>query len=121
MGRFNFKGREALEVSAALIEPIGNIVTDSEIVALIKARQFHRVAKPMIAKYCDDVIEILAVLNGKPADEFEKEINLLTLPITLFNVITDPDLQKLFTSLAQSADEIASGSAMESTEETETT
>ena len=121
MGRFNFKGREALEVSAALIEPIGNIVTDSEIVELIKARQFHKVAKPMIAKYCDDVIEILAVLNGKPADEFEKEINLFTLPITLFNVITDPDLQKLFTSLAQSADEITSGSAMESTAETETT
>lgn len=121
MGRFNFKGREALEASAALIEPIGNIVTDSEIVALIKAQQFHKVAKLMIAKYCDDVIEILAVLNGKPADEFEKEINLLTLPMTLFNVITDPDLQKLFTSLAQSADEIVSGSAMESTEEAETT
>lgn len=121
MGRFNFKGREALEVSAALIEPIGNIVTDKEIVAFLKARQFHKVAKPMISRYCDDVVEILAVLNGKPADEFEKEINLLTLPITLFNVITDPDLQKLFTSLAQNADEIVSGSAMESTEETETT
>jgi hypothetical protein len=63
-----------------------------------------------------EVIEIAAVLSGKPVDEFV--VNPFTLPITLLSAIgTYSKLNKdLFTSQARKQEDASSESAMVNTE-----
>lgn len=109
-----YKGEEALELLADLIEPMSVIMTDKEIHALFKENRFKAISLA-IKKHKDAIIEILAILDGVPVDKYE--CNLLTLPVTILALLNDKEMLQLFTSAGQMGDATSFASLSENTEE----
>ena len=90
------KGEEALNVLADILEPIVTIATDEE----VKAGFEKNVAKCVsvaLKKYKKEILEIFASINGKSVEETCKEIDLLTLPSYIVDILNEPAIQRLFT------------------------
>ena len=112
----DIKGEKALDVMADLLDPISEIVTDSEIVNIIKSGVPKiKLVKPAIKNHKKAVIEILAILDGVPVEGYE--INVLTLPLKILEILNDPMVEELFTSQGQMMESASSGSAMENIED----
>lgn len=116
----DYKGEDALDVMADIIEPLANILADEEIQALSKQENTPLIAmvKPAIKNHKKDLIAILARLENKPADEYAKTMNLFTLPKQVLDLVSDPEVQSLFQSQGQMQTNSAADltSAMENTE-----
>lgn len=109
----DLKGEAALDALADLIEPITEIVTDAEFVRLAKSNAPRpKLIKAAIKGHKKAIIEILAILDGVPPDEYE--VNLVTLPKKLLEVFNDPDVASLFQSQGQ-VTKTSSGSVTENT------
>lgn len=94
------KGKKALETTAELIEPLAHILADGTISEAVKAQKpVLSIVKMLLKGWPDDVITILALLDG--ADPATYEVNMLTLPVKLLEVLNDPEVQTLFFSLGQ--------------------
>jgi hypothetical protein len=116
----DYKGEEALDVLADIIEPLTMIIADGEIQELAKQKKVPPIkyVKPAIKNHKREVIEILARLNKQSPEDYEKTMTLFTLPLQVLEFINDPEVQNLFTSQIQNlktpfAD---SGSVTENTE-----
>jgi len=115
-----YKGEQALDMLADLIEPAAAIMADKEIATLVKSGAPQiKIIKPAIKNHKPEVIEILAILDGEDPAEYAEKVNLFTLPFKLLEILNDPDLMGLFTSQGQKKEETSSGSATESTEASE--
>lgn len=115
------KGEKALDMLADLIDPASEIMADKEIKAVFQTRGKKGAEKPpkmravklALKKHKGAVMEILAALEGKDPDTYAKEVNILTLPMKLLDILNDKELMGLFTSQGQSPE--AFGSATENT------
>lgn len=90
------KGEEALDVMAEILEPIVEIANDED----VRAGFDTNVAKCVsvaLKKYKKQILEILASINGKSVDETCEEIDLLSLPSYILDVLSDPAIKRLFT------------------------
>jgi hypothetical protein len=56
------------------------------------------VIKYLLKNHAKEVHEVMAILEGVPAEEYNP--NLLTLPLMLMEILNDSDLLSLFTSQA---------------------
>ena len=115
-----YKGEEALDVLADIIEPLANIIADEEIQKLNKQANTPLIAmvKPAIKNHKKDLIEILARLENQPVEQYEKNMSLLTLPKQVMELLNDSEVQSLFQSQGKS--EITSlASSSSATENTE--
>ena len=125
----DFKGEEALDVLADIIEPIAMIMADEEIVKLQKESDkileesngkrklpMIKFVKPAIKNHKKEVLYVLARLENKSVEEYEKEVTLITLPMKVLEVINDEQLKSLFHSQGQITPLASSGSATENTE-----
>lgn len=121
----DFKGEEALDVLADIIEPLSSILGDEEMREVAKdgAEKGKKVPpivyiKIALKKHKKEVIEVLARLENKPVQEYKKEVNLMTLPMALLSLVNDPEIQNLFTLQGQTeiTQLASSGPAMENTE-----
>lgn len=113
-----YKGEEALDLLADLIEPAGEIFGDSEFVKLIQSdAPKTTIVKALLKRHKKSVIEILAAIDGVPAEDYS--CNVLTLPLKVLEVINDKDLISLFQSQGQTMGAMSSGSATANTEEKE--
>jgi len=116
----DFKGEEALDVLADIIEPLTTIIADEEIQALTKQKGVPRIkyVKPAIKNHKQEVIFILATLQKQTVEEYEANLSLITLPMQVLEFINDPEIQKLFFSQEQSQETSSEnfGSATENTE-----
>ena len=109
----DLKGEAALDALADLLEPITEIITDEEFVRLSRSNAPKiKLAKAAIKGHKKAIIEILAILDGVPPEEYE--VNLITLPKKLLEVFNDPDVASLFQSRGQ-VTAASSGSAMVNT------
>lgn len=116
----DYKGEEALDVLADIIEPLANIITDEEIQKMAKQENTPVLAmvKPAIKNHKKDLIAILARLENQPVEEYEKTMSLFTLPKQVLELLNDPEVQSLFQSQGKS--EITSlASSSSATENTE--
>lgn len=114
-----YKGEQALDMLADLMEPAATIMADKEITRLAKAGMPKiKIVKAIIKGHKAEVIEILAILDGADPKEYAEKVNLFTLPAKLLEILNDPDLMSLFTLQGQKP-ETLSGSATESTEANE--
>ena len=108
------KGDRAVEVIADLIEPIANIASDKECADVFSVKPVkgedkkvtarkHLVKKvPQLLKsHKRDVIQIIAILDGKTVDE----MNLFSITAALIGIVQDEALIQLFTSAARSVEE----------------
>lgn len=113
----DYKGEEALDVLAELIEPAAEIMSDKDIAGFARNGNRVMLIKTLIKNHKAEVIEVMAILEREDPKQYAKKVNLFTLPKKLLEVFNDPDVMSLFTSQGQSAEETSSTSAMESTEE----
>ena len=109
------KGEAALDFLADIIEPASKIMTDPEVKKLTEERNRVAIIKKLIKNYKPEIIEILAALDGVPADKYE--INVFTLPVKIIELINDKELLSFFTSQVSMEDQTSSIEPMENTEE----
>lgn len=113
-----YKDEAALDLLVELIDPAADIFSDKEIADIMRKN-----GKPMeavklaIKNHKKSVIQILAILEGVPVEQYH--CNIFTLPIALLNVLNDKDLMDFFSLQGQNAVANFSGSATETTEEKE--
>lgn len=100
------KGEQALDVLADLIEPASEIMTDKMVVATAKSGQKLRAIKLAIKNHKKAVIEILAALDGADVDNYE--VNVLTLPAKLLEILNDPVVMSLFSSQVEKTEKTSS-------------
>ena len=109
-----YKDDEALDVLADLIEPTAFILADKDMRdSLRKCSNEAQQASIVIKTHKNEVMRILAAINGVPADEYH--CNLLTLPRQVMEIMNDEDLMDFFKSWGQTEGENNSGSASAST------
>ena len=112
----DFKGEEAIEVFADLMEPVAKILADGEILDCIK-KEMPKVAiiKKIMKNHPHEIVEVMAILDK--ADPETYEVNLFSIPIKLTEILADEAVTSLFTSQGRKEDKASSGSAMANTEE----
>ena len=90
------KGEEALDVLAEILEPIVTIINDEE----VKAGFETNVAKSVsvaLKKYKTEILQIFASINGKSVEKTCEEIDILSLPSYIVEILNEPEIQRLFT------------------------
>ena len=89
------KGEQALDVLADIIEPVTAICLDEEIQSMVKSGvPTLKYIKPILKNHKKEIVEILAIIDG--ADPATYEINALTLPVKLLELLNDPVFKELF-------------------------
>lgn len=121
----DFKGEEALDVLADIIEPMTFILADEEIQKMRKEAAekkktvpYIKFVAPAIKNHKAEIIQVLARLQNQTVEEYKADLSLATLPMQVLEFINDPEIQKFFTSQSQSPEtqSASSGSVTESTE-----
>ena len=102
----DIKGEAALDLLADIIEPAAEIMSDPEIKVLVGAKDKPAIIKRIIKNHKASIIEILAAIDGVPADGYD--VNVFTLPIKLLELFNDPELINFFTSQGSMEDQISS-------------
>jgi hypothetical protein len=117
----DIKGLEAMDVLADLLDPVTELVKKPEILKVIDENGLNDIEtiKALIKGGKMEVLQILAILDGRPIEEFLETFDILTLPVMLYQTFNDDALQAVFTSQGQNEAVKSSGLAMESTQETE--
>ena len=124
----DFKGEEALDVLADIIEPITFILADKDIQKMKEEAEKKKkplpmisYVKPAIKNHKKEIIQILARLQNQTPEEYEETLSLATLPLQVLDFLNDPEIQKLFISQSQTLQEASasSGSVTENTEANE--
>jgi hypothetical protein len=115
------KGEEALDVLADVLEYAVKLVQNDTIREILNKKGFRDVEaiKVLIKEGKHEIIQIMAAIDGKPYNEFLNSLDLLTLPVMLYETFNDEALQAVFTSQVQTMGVNSSGLAMENTEESE--
>lgn len=113
----DYKGDDALELLADILEPASEIIADKEIKELWAGKApMLKVVKVALKNHKAAVTEILARLDGEDPETYE--VGVLTLPMKLLQLLSDKELLSVFQLQAQNLAEDISGSAMENIEET---
>ncbi len=115
----DFKDEEALDLLADIMVPVAEIAQDEVIKKVFsgedKESTVADVVRLVIKGHKSAVMDILAALDGVPREDYH--CNILTLPMKIMEIVNDPYMRDFFMEQGQTDSQIASGSAMESTEE----
>lgn len=123
------KGERIFDVIADCIEPMAKISSDPETQKMLKretvpegtdktayAMQRLQEGLPaLLRNHKEDIIEILAVVEGVTPTEYEKELNLSKLLSDTTDLINDKDFMALFLSVLPRTGKTSSGSAKQAT------
>ena len=109
-----YQGEAAIDLLADLIEPVGEIMSYKENGEIFKKNRFKAIGLA-IKNHKKAVIQIMAIMDGVPVDEYK--CNVFTLPVKILELLNDPALVQLFTYQGQTGDAKSSGSASENTGE----
>lgn len=108
----DIKGEKAIDICADLLEPVTRMMADSKFQNIYYGKEKKEDGNPynkldvvryMLKEHKKSIIEILAILNDVEYEEYVKEVNVLTLPATLLEILNDKEMNKLFTSQVQSS------------------
>lgn len=111
------KNEQAIEALADMLDPITEIATDNDVIFAARSNDKAKMIKLILKNHAKAIIEIMAIIDGVPVDEYE--CNLLTLPVKLIELFNRPEFSVLFPSQGQTGEQTSSGSAMESIEDAE--
>lgn len=111
----DYKGEEALDVLADLIEPASEIFSDKRVVqAFQNPKERLKAISAIIRDHKKALIAFLAALERKDPETYE--VGVLTLPAKLLEILNDKELSQLFTLQGQTGGAKSSGSALEKIE-----
>ena len=111
----DFRGEDALEVLADIIEPASEIMTDKELIPLFRSRKTMAKASALVLKrHPKSILRIMARLDEADSETYSP--SLIQLPKMLVELFNDPELVDLFTSQGQTTVQTNSGSATENSE-----
>lgn len=111
------KGEKALDILADLLEPVLEISADEELVSELQSGSRVKGIQLMLKNHKKSVITMLALLNEEDVNTYEP--NLLTLPKTLLELVSDEEVMSLFFEQGQSNGLTPFGSVTENTEASE--
>lgn len=107
------KGEQALDVLADLMEPIGELVLDKELVELIQSNKPKLLAvRKALKDHKKEVLTILAILEGENPETYKPSV--IEIPVKLVELLNDEAVQMLFQS--QELNPTSFGSATANTE-----
>ena len=112
-----YKGEEALDILADLLEPASELFGDKEFARVYRTGNALKATQYALKNHKKEVIRMLAIMEGENPDNYQP--GLLTIPVRLLELLNDPDLVSLFTSQGQSKDKTSSGPVTVNTEATE--
>lgn len=113
----DYKGEDAIDVLADIIEPAGLIISDEQFKNLAQKKVGNlAMVKFILKEHKHEIIEILAALERKTYDEYVGTVTLLTLPTKVIELLNDKELVDFFQQQVQMTDEDAFGLATENTE-----
>lgn len=104
-----YRGEEALDVLADLIEPAAEIMQDKQLATLFREKNMAAAAKVALKNHKKAVLSILARLEDEDPDTYAPSV--FALPLKLLEILNDPELVNLFTSQGQNEAQTTSGSA----------
>lgn len=120
----DIKGERALDVLADIIEPIANMASDEAVSVLFKGkktdnesnkdytiRQIKKHLPYLLKAHKKNLIAVFAALDGEEPEKYVEKMNILTIPIRLFEVLSDEALLELFTSAALTKGAFSSSAA----------
>lgn len=103
MKLLELKNEDALDLLADIIDPISRITSDKLFLETYKSGDKVRAIKILIKAHKSDIIEILAISEGVPVEEYE--CNILTLPSILMDILNSEEFSSLFPSSGQTEEE----------------
>lgn len=114
----DFRNGDAIDLLADLLDPIANIASDMEFRKLVMAknRDRARIAQYLLRNHKNDVMEVLARMNGQTVAEYDANaVQMLTQVMAILN---DAEFAQFFQSQGLMNADGSFGSAMANTEET---
>ena len=116
----DYKDEQALDLLAEVFEPAVTIMSDNEFLTAFDKNRLQAV-KIAIKNHKNEVMQILAAMEGVPVEEYH--CSIFVLPIRLGEIImqimNNPDLMAFFTQQGEKKSKTTFGSATASTEEEE--
>lgn len=114
-----FKNEKALEFLVDILEPTEKIFKNEKVLELVSKGGYspYEFARVLIKTSKKEIIEILAIANDTPVDDFECDV--VSIISDVLELLRFPGIQDFFRLQGQTV--IASGSATESTVGTEET
>lgn len=107
---------EALDLFADLMEPVAEILTDDDVKRGYAEKPIKGI-RLAIKRHKRTWVKILALLDGVPESKYQ--VNVLTLPMKVLELVNRPDFQPIVQELFQLQDQMtavdASGPATEPT------
>lgn len=91
-----YRDEEALDLLADLIEPAVEIAQDKDFTAAAQEGRTATAVKLAIKNHKQQVLQILARLDGVPVEEYH--CNIVTLPLRVLEVMNDETFVSVFTS-----------------------
>ena len=110
------KNEEALDVLVDILDPVTELFTDSKFEKKFKT-DIKEAIKYVVKAHKKAIIEILAGLEGIPIEEYN--VNLIEIPMRLFELFNDEDLMNFFHSQGLKIPGMSFGSVMANTEANE--
>ena len=118
------KDDEAMDVLADIIDPAINLIGDEAFKIAIKGDKSKNIqpnrleaAKIALKNHKKEIVTILALLDGTPVEEFH--YNMITLPKMAIDLFNDKELIDFFHYQGETDSEQPSGSATESTKDSQ--
>ena len=108
----DYKGEDAIDLLADIIDPLSAILDDDEIQKEAEAGEGMKtlkMARMMLKKHKSECIAILARIDGVDVSEYKP--TLFQLIKQVLEMLNDDEVQELFTSQGQIEDAANSGSA----------
>lgn len=116
----DYKGTDAVELLADLLEPIGKLFEDEELTTMFRNMKDHKkmdMVRLILKKHSKEVVEIMAIIDGEDVATYSP--NFYALPTKLLDLFNDEEFMNLFISQGQNAIDQPFGSATETTAEDE--
>lgn len=93
-----YENEQALELIADLLEPMTVILGDKEMPRLFASESKIALVKYVIKNYKSEIIDILAIIDGVPREEYK--CNVFTLPKKILELLEDSETINFFTQSA---------------------
>lgn len=106
------RGEEALDVLADLLDPVTEIAQDPEISAMMRGGKatVAQFTVAILKSHKSAVVDIMAIDDGKTAEEERKLLSVATIPLRLMALLKNAAIKEMLFGAAETS-ESADGSS----------